>query len=358
MSRKIDLGDALKGVGDAYVRENPADLAGVRSHVETYRRRRRFVLVLAGVVASASLLLLGVFITSLDLGSERRAPRPAALTVDLALDLGSPGRQVEARGDDAFVALEDGSIAAVDLRDRDVTWTADFDSRAADVVWGKTGLWATFPEEDLLRRIDLTSGALIEEIHLEAGDAPSRLTVGARAIRVVTTRGVERISLPGGEHRSLFEGDITDIAMGHSGFWLVNTRGAIFAIDPDTGVPVAGLSADERAPGGEITFARGVIWYGRSDADALIMIDETTGARRTRIPLPGGYLDLDAGANGPWVLSRASGGAGVVTSVDAQIAELGTLNRVVEGNPVDLSTGAGGIWVVGEDTTEIVHLQP
>lgn len=358
MKRKIDLGDALKNVGDGYVRENPADLATVRERVEGYHKRRWWTFAAAGVAAAASIVLIALVVVNLDLGS-RDELAPAALPLDYRIDTAGAPLQVEGRGPTAFVALEDNSVLRVDLGGTDPVWTSRFGSAPSDVIWGQTGVWVTLPEEDLIVRLDSSSGVELQRIELAPEfTSPTRLTVGVRALRAVVSSGVIRLDLTTGAIEELYEGDITDIAMGRSGFWLVNTRGAIFAIDPDSGIPVAGLRTETRTPGGEITFARNAIWYGRDDSDVLVVINETSGILRSRISLPGNYVDLDAGADGPWVLTTEGDGEGRITALDHAIGQLGATTRSLGGNPVDLSTGSAGIWVTQADAARLVHLAP
>lgn len=355
MTRKVNLGDALKHAGDVYLRENPADLERVRERVERHNKRQWFRFAAAGVGVAASIALGALAIVNI--GLDRDAERaPSGVPLDHQVTTDAPPLHVEARGGSAFAALDDNSIVRVDLSGTRQVWKTGFASPPADVIWGQTGVWVTFPDEDVIVRLDHASGEEVGRIDLDPGAGPTRLTVGARALRVVVSTGVVRVDLSTGEQELLYEGDITDSAMGRRGFWLLNTRGAIFAVDPDTGVPVEGLSAETRTPGGEITFARNAIWYGRPGSNVLIMIDESSGGLRSRISLPGDYVDLDAGADGPWVLTGAGGDEGRITLLDPVSGELDTTSTSVGGDPVDLSTGAGGIWLVQNSASRIVHL--
>lgn len=357
MSHRRDLGDALKSVGDSYLASHPADLAEVRAAIGRGRRRRLVLLAASGAAAAAAVVGAFALVVNLGEGSspDGRVAAPIAFDIEIATD--AP-YQVEAKGERAFVAVAGNSIARIDLVPDAIAWTTSLGSTPLDVMSGPTGVWVTLPAEDRIARLDPVTGRELDGIDLAPGSAPGRLTVGIRALRVTVDAGVMRIDLNSGEQELLYEGAIVDVAMGEHGFWLLNDRGAIFAVDPDTGEPVAGLSTDLRTPGGEITFARSAIWYGRPGSEVLVMIDEATGLAAPRIDLPGAYLDLDAGAGGPWVLVDIGGDTGEILELDRDEATVAGRTAILPGRPVDMSTSADGIWVTLQAHDLVVHVSP
>jgi streptogramin lyase len=368
MSRKgRDLGSSLKALGDNYLESKPADFTQVREEVESRRRRRFFRAVAASVAAAGTIVLVAVAVVSLPSGTGQDSvtAEPSDLT-SIVTD-GAPfsvhthtGASFVTLNGDAQVGLIGDRIAGLDLASGRVLWTSTLSSLPHDVVAARSGLWATLPEEDLLVRLDPATGAEEARVQLPTGSEPDRLTVGGEKIRVVVTGGVMLVDSVTHQVEWLLRDDrVTEIAMGNTAFWILTEDGEIFAIDPGTGVRVDGLATESVTPGGELTFVRTRLWYGREGSNGLVMIDETTGMRVAEIDLPMDYLDIDGGEAGVWALAR-SGDEGVLIEVDP---EGGTLRErhALEGIPVDISIGKGkssGILIALQGPNQVVHIQP
>jgi len=361
VKRKIDLSRTLKSVGDDYVGRNPADFPTVREHVERRIRRRRLLITAEAVTAMA--VVAAIAVVAYDPPRERALPParevPATLTVDYELDLPERPYQVTAKEDTAFItSTAAGTVSRVDRGGEDVVWTYEGAEAPEDIVWKTSALWFTDPALGQVIALDPRTGQpFFQPITVEGG-RPVRLSVGPRAIWLsLQEGGAVRIPLPAPATAvSLYAEPVVDIARGNDSFWILTETGSVIAVDPETGIEVEGVEAVAVPPEGEITFARGSIWYGRAGDTTMLKIDEATGDV-SEVELPSPYLDMDADRDGFWVLTELSGGSGEVLELDPADGTVGARRITLDGNPVDLAASRGGIWVVLADDQKIVHLR-
>ncbi len=361
MTRKIDLGRSLKSVGDDYVGRHPGDFPAVREHVERRVRRRR--LLLAAQAATAVAAVAAIAVVAYD-PPQQRALRPAnqvpaTLTVDYELSLPERPYQVTAKEDTAFItSTAAGTVSRVDRGAGDVVWTYDEAEAPEDIVWKTSALWFTDPALGQVIALDPRTGRpFFAPITVEGGP-PVRLSVGPRAIWLSLQEGGSvRIPLPTpSTPTTLYDQAVVDIARGNRSFWILTATGSIIAIDPESGVAIQEVAPVSVPPEGEITFARGSIWYGRPGDATLIKIDEATGDT-SEVELPAPYLDMDADRDGFWILTERSRGSGEVVELNPTDGSIGPRRITLDGEPVDLAASRGGIWVVLADDQKIVHLR-
>ena len=349
---RVDVGRALKSIGDSYVERNPADAAKVRAGVDRYgRRRTRFVLAGATLAAgTAALVFFLVTSSSAPEDTFQPADEPKLEIVhEVALE-GSP-LQVAAKEDVAWVTrYDDGNVSRIEVGADSPAWEQDIGFIPGDIVATDDGLFLTDTEANQVVQLDPETGDRIDEWTIEGSPGqgsgrPGRLTVGEDAIRVtVDGIGVVRIDRATGNQKPIYSGPVIDIAMGKEAFWVLNTNGLIVPIDPDTAVNVEGLEVPEVVGEGEVTFLRGALYYGIEGNPTLWRFDEATGTETDRITLPGGYQDIDADAEGLWALVR-EGRLGTLLELDPTTGAVGDTALQLEDDPVDIVTGDDGVWV-------------
>ena len=349
---RVDVGRALKSIGDSYVERNPADAARVRAGVDRYARRRtRFVVAGAGLAAGAAALVVFFATTS---GAPEDTIQPAdepklEIVQEVALE-GSP-LQVAAKEEAAWVTrYDDGFVSRIEVGASDPAWEKDIGFTPGDILATNDGLWLTDRERNEVVQLDPETGERIDAWTIagssgQGSGAPGRITVGQTAIRVTADGiGVVRIDRATGDQTTIYRGSVIDVAMGDSAFWVYDADGRVVPIDPDTGATVDGLEVPEVVGEGEVTFARDALYYGIEGNPTLWRFDESTGAETDRIQLPGPYQDIDADAEGLWVLVR-EGRLGTLLELDPTTGAVGDVALQLEDDPVDIVTGDDGVWV-------------
>jgi outer membrane protein assembly factor BamB len=361
---KRDLGASLKSVGDRYVSHNPSNLHAVKAELERRRRRRRLFFGGQTVAAMAVIAVLAVnFVPRL--ASDDRLPDPVTsppvvqqLEVAVEVPIDAPEQVSSSAGQGAFITQPElSSISRVDLETGRIKWTQRLDGPPSDIVSASNGLWVTVPSSGTIYHRDARTGLdASPPIRLSDGRAPTRLHVTARALRVsLESGGALKIDISSRDETPLFTGDLIDIASGERYFWVFTTEGSIQAVDSDNGAPIAAIAPIEAPTNGEITFARGAIWYGSFEDNLLLRIDEATGAT-TEARLPGDYLDLEADDEGLWVLVGTGDGSGEVIEIDPSDGSPGDRSVTLEGGPSDLGLRGQGLWVVLRDAESVVNV--
>ena len=359
--RKIDLGAALRDVGDRYVENNPSDLSALRQGVS--KRRNRAWIVRGAGLATAAAVTVAIFYA---IGSDRMPAEtalppvaPADSSIETEVPLNGNLYQVAGAGDLAVVTRNRGEISRVDAGVTAPMWSVDLGGFPADVIVVSDGVWVSDRSNNRIVHMDIRTGEVLgDSIQLGDDEAPTRLTVGAEAIRVVLRdRSVTRFDRTSGERTVLYDGGALDTAMGNQRFWILTDDGTVIARDPNTGADVPEVAPVVGLGEGEITFARGAVWYGSPGSNELIRIDETDGST-IRSELPGNYVDLDGGSSGVWVLVDTGSEEGQIIEIDPSNGSFVGTRFELEGTPRDLSTGGDGIWIVQRDTGRAVYLVP
>lgn len=358
--RKIDLRSSLHDVADRYVEDNPADFAAFREGVSR-RLRRGIAARVAGLAVAAALGSLVFFVVASDRTADTSLPpvAPADASIETSISLSGNLYQIAGAGEIAVATRNRGELARVEAGSDQPVWSTDLGGFPADVVVVSDGLWVSDRSNNRIVHLDARTGQVLgDSIQLGPDEAPTRMNVGANAIRVVIRdRSVLRFDRATGERFVLFDQPALDTAMGNEAFWVLTADGRVLAIDPDTGAEVSRVTPVTGLGDGEITFARGAVWYGNSGSGELIRIDESDGSV-IRSELPGTYLDLDGGNSGLWVLVDTAADTGQIIEVDPADGSFIGTRFELDGGPGDLSTGGAGIWVVLRDTGRIVYLVP
>jgi len=340
-----DIGRALKSIGDDYIEARPADIVAVRAGVDRYRRRRGRLAAGGAVLATGTTALLVYFATTLGApdGTLPPADGPGLAIVEEHRVVGSP-LQVAAKQDVAWVTrLADGVISRIEVGASSPSWERDVGTIPADIQATGDGLWIADRATNQIVQIDPETGARLQAWQLQG--PPGRITVGEKAIRTtVDGIGVVRIDRATDEQRTIYEGSVIDIAMGQTAFWVMDERGRIAAIDPDSGDPVDGLERFTVIGDGEITYLREALYYGIEGNRMLLRIDEATATVTDRIQLPEAYQDIDADSNGLWVLVR-DGRLGRLAELDPATGAVLDRSLDLVDDPVDIVTGEDGVWV-------------
>jgi len=364
-----EIGDALRNVGDEFVRKNPADIRALRLSLAKARRKRQFFFGGSLVAATAAIALLFVVVARTGTGdqqldvAEKPSPQTLRVTAQVALD-GAPF-QIASNREGAYVTLRDeGAVAKIDP-EGEVVWIKSIGGAPEDIVAGDSAVWVTEPEAREIHALSFPRGNDTQPPIKVTKGIPLRLSVGATSLRITTQDGpAYRIGIADRQGLQLGSDIAWDIAYSGKNLWVLTSEGLVYPVDGEAGQPVPGFEPitvfepgefDDLAAAGEITAAHGAIWYGRPGEASLLRIDETDGGTE-EIDLPDEYLDLDGDSQGGlWILTR-SGEAGELIEVDDTTGELLPRSIALPNEPIDIAASGDGVWIVLAGTGEVVHV--
>lgn len=364
-----EIGDALRNVGDDFVRRNPADLRALRQSMAKARRKRRFYLGGSAVAATAIIALLFVVARpALDPAPTDVAEQPTAaetlrITQRVAVD-GVPS-QIASNSEGAYVTVPDeGDVIKIETESGDVVWRTDIEGRPEDIIAGEFAVWVTDPETSRIHALSFRKGVATQTPIQVTKGIPLRLSVGSTSVRISTQDGpAYRIDLDGRDGLQLGQDIAWEIAHLDSRLWVLTPEGFIYPVDDETGEqvtdiePIQVFEPDEfsQESAGEITAAHGAIWYGREGDDTVTRIEGADGSTST-ISLPAPYRDLDGdGDGGMWVLT-ATGDAGELIEIDDETGALLPRSIQLSDVPVDIAASGDGVWIVLEGSQEVLHV--
>jgi streptogramin lyase len=357
------LKDSLNAVRDSYAEERQSDRFETRARfIERYRNRRRFVAVGSVALAGAALIAVGWFATGqFDLFAERE------------------------RGSEVAGELPRGVVSSV------VTGTDPVDS---GIRTG--GVWVANAADSTVSHVDPSINRIVADIQLDG--APQEVDVGLDAIwvagfgrvtaidpltdevRGAATVGSEdaRLSISVGEGyiwtivdgRELVRVDPAtfevepigttsapvDVAARDGSVWVLDTERGLMQLDPVSGElrtdPEPSLNSST-----DVSAGRGVVWLASREDNSVVRFAAEGGGPPRFFEVRGDYIDMAVSESIVWVLSRPNGHA-LLTALDTQTANpLGAPLRL-EGDPVEVSSGGGGVWVVARELGAILRIDP
>lgn len=371
------LREALRAQGDRF---EPDDLHVARARfVERARRRRRLAYLRTGGAVVAAILLAVLVI-------------PGTLTEPDPIDLAGAGAEVVATipvggapttaaaapGGSVWVANGE-QVVQIDPDSNEVLGVvplADSDEVAAtnDHVWIST-------RNGIVHRIDPATGEVGAET---AMPRPQRLDLAARGDSlwaVGTSDGhlyetgasegtFDEIGEDAGDSATSpgagfvfgqqFEGmPLTDVAVGDAGLWALfrsDDSSGILQIDPDdiTGseepIPV------EIGDNADLAVGLGAVWVATGTNGTVERVDPATGEVSASVHVGGSYTDIAVGDGLLWAVT--GGGEAPLLYQITDGGDMVTEPLALEGDPVDVTVGAGAVWVSDQDAAEVLRIEP
>ena len=203
---------------------------------------------------------------------------------------------------------------------------------------------------------------------LPVGDGPASIAVADGKVWVVN-RDAQTISLIDARTRALVKtfaigATPSDIAAGPGGVWVGDSAThSVLELDPDSGAVVKTIAAPPLTPpslrpgvplAGAIAADAQAVWFASGNA-TLSRIDPATGALQARIREGGPVLDaphLAVGEGAVWV----SACCGVVTRVDPRTDSVAASIPVPADGPI--AAGLGSVWLADTKTGLLWQLDP
>lgn len=328
------------------------------------RRPQKFLL--AGVVAAA-LVAAAVFgLSRAFSGSTTPVVRVNSLVVvdprgNRIVDVvpvGQTPRGVAVGRDYIWVANSaDGTVSQIGKKSLSTVQTIGLGEQATDLVESDGSVWVATGIDDNLVQLDARSGGILERLHLSSTDRTASahaITAGAGAIWVASGAQLLKIDPTSGSviapkhDAGCCLGGVNDVAVGGGSVWIADVGEVVYrASQADlhhTGHVALGVIP------GAVTFAFGSPWlaipsvFGRRIT--LAELDPQTVQILDSIPIgPAvGYpptMELTSGAGDIWVTSFD---AGTLVRVDPRSGIVKATIRIGH-HPFGVAFGAGRVWV-------------
>ena len=145
-----------------------------------------------------------------------------------------------------------------------------------------------------------------------------------------------------------------DIAVGDGRvFGLDGDRGkvAVFDITSEPGPPKLERSGTFDAPSGaflDMRYGFGKLWIS-DESGQVFAYDPDSGEELSAADVGGRYSDLVIDGDSVWALPGGGEGAGSLVAIDPETGSPRNEGVAIEGNPVDVVSGLGSLWVVDKD---------
>lgn len=356
------LKESLTAVRDAYAEDRHADRFESRARfIERYRRRRRMFtagsIALAGAALIAGLVFTG---EGLDLfavpdpDSEVAGELPDGVVS--SVPTGAEPIDAGIRLGGVWVANSaDSTLSHVDPTINRVVATIPLAGPPQEVDVGEGAVWvAGFGS---VTAIDSSTDEVIDSVAIEGAEDRISISVGEGAVWAV----VDESRLVKVDPDELTYEDIEgptrpiDVAAREGSVWVLDAEQGLLQLDPATGQavgePIGGVTS------GDVSAGRSAIWLADEDEDTIIRLDATTRAFGDTYQVDGTYIDMAVSETVLWVLSE-EGGRSLLTALDTGSAEPLGSPLELTGDPVEVSSGAGGVWVVARESGAILRIDP
>ncbi|MDQ3957298.1 MAG: hypothetical protein M3273_03135 [Actinomycetota bacterium] len=358
------LEDALRAVGDEYLRRNPANLPAARERLQRLRRRRQLRMGAMGAVAGAAVAALGLYVWPSAVEPDGRA-RPAAPdgavrgTVEIAVG-DAPGEM--AVSEDAIWVSNGGSgtISRIDPVTDRVVQTIEVDGSPGDLAVGGRGeLWIANPELGVVQVIDTATNAQAPDLQVDVADPGQSLDLAIDEylwVSVVEEALVQVNPVTGAIVRSDEAVAPVNVAARNGRVFVLEEDGHVLEVDAGTGLPT-GFEIDLPVEGrGDVHLHGGRLWVAEGDGSEILSADAADALAPTETyDFRGSYVEMALVESRLVVLSELEGGGGVVSLFVPGDGEPLTEYDLVE-TPSDLVRDESGLWVSNGDAGTVARL--
>lgn len=368
MSDDLDrlLKESLKSAGDGYGElQSPQLRAEARQEFLRRYEKRRWVFPFMATVAAAgvaAIVAFGVYVVFDAPGTERDQKNDIAGPGDAYTTFPVDGDPVDlgVRDNGLWIADQDnGQLVHMDPSTGDVVGTVEIGGFPRALAIGTGTVWVGDPATGQLYQVDKTSDELIGDPVDVGGPSPSMsISVGTHGVWVVSGGELRMVDLETSEVTVIESApQPLDAAANLGAVWVLDGREGLLRLDAETGerlgaaIPVQGITGDVYAG------AEG-IWVADRQDDTIVSVDPDTGQTLVIARVRGTYLDLAFGNGAVWVLSRAGGTSGYLTALDPVSGDVVADPLQLDGDPVDIATGADAVWVALRGEQAIARVDP
>ncbi|HEV2757108.1 MAG TPA: hypothetical protein VG318_15180 [Actinomycetota bacterium] len=354
------LEEALRSVGDDYLRRNPADFQAVRARVRRSQRRRGWrngaLTALAGAAAVAVVVYAW---PSQRVSNEGLPPAGPRVTSEVTIEVGAGPSEVAVGSSAIWVSNTlDGTVSRIDPSTNEVAATISVTGAPGDLAVDGGAVWVANTGLGAVQRVDSVSNARAPDVVIpvaEEGDALDLAidrylwvaVVGKELVQVdpTTSKVVRRIT------------DVTpvNVAARAGRVFVLEDDGAVVELDPITGERTGFERTFDVSDRGDVHFYGGKLWVADGDGSVVYAADASdTSAAIDVYEFPGSYQEMVHLPTEVLVLSD-SGSGGILSAVTA--AGVRTFDGVELGMTRDLVLGAGSLWVSNDEAGTVTRLR-
>jgi streptogramin lyase len=340
--------NALKSIGDSYVRENPPDYPAFREGVMRRQRRRRWFQAGSAVALAGATVAIGLFFSQ-SAPLDRTEAIPPAGPNDVAeaitheVDVAESPTQINVGRRAVWVTSKSGYVTRIDPATKEGA-EIEIGGLPSDLAVGGSGVWIA--NNGRLQHLEL-DGTGDEKFPIAGGAAPMHVSVAPGSIWVVVVGDqVYRVDPDDGRKTPFDAGsNPVDIAVAEGRLWALDQAGTIQAFDVKSERPVGDPIPVPTAENAEITLGSDALWYGAQGSREFLRIDVES-RRATTVVLPSGYADMGVGQGEVWVLMAGDDAGGSFAAVDLETSRLDETVFSIAGSPVDIAVGKQALWIV------------
>lgn len=352
------LKDALTQATSDY---RPADPHEAKQRFMKRFRRRRILLysssvALAGAAVAAIVLLVPAQIT------EREGALPPATVLERSIStipVGDAPSGIAFGNEVVWVASSaEGRVERIGPLSNRVGRTYDVGGTPDDVAVGLGAAWVADADAGTVTRIEFGSKT---GIPISVGEPGSGLDVapGAGAVWVVSEpSGLFRID-PETEVVTPIDTGIegpTDVAAGQ-GSVVVAGANELVMIDPET-MQRTPLDVLDESSDRDLQMAEGAVWVADGEAGEVTRYDLVSGKSSEPVFVGGDFTAIASGEGAIWMITGNEGSSANLTRLDPVTGEILGGRVSIEGRPIDVTTGAGSVWVVSHDGDSVTRIDP
>jgi YVTN family beta-propeller protein len=357
------LEEALRSVGDDYLRRNPADLFRARTRVRQLRRRHRMRAAATTAVAAAAIVAIAVLAwPATDSVPDR--PRPAG-EIELpegtiSIPVGDAPVEV-AVGEGAIWVSNtgDSSVSRIDPATNEATEVVGVAGEPGDLAVGGGGeVWVANREIGAVHRIDPTTGTTTPDRRVDVGFAGTPLDLAIDEylwISVVERQLIQVDPVSGEIVRRIDSIRPVNVAARPGGVFVLEADGSVTRLDPVTGQPNGVELSFDVEGRGDVHYYGGNLWVAEGDGSTLFSAPADGSGEIRSYTFRGTYMEMVKVPEGILVLSDLGDGAAVLTLVDA-VTRATTEMGEIEGGPSDLVSGADDLWVSTSATDSVARI--
>jgi streptogramin lyase len=354
------LQDSLKSASADY---RPSDPYLAKQKFMTRFRRRRIALytgsvALAGAAAAAAIFLVPARLN--DGVNRGRLPAATQLSGVLGtIDVGGRPTGLAFGHEVVWVANPGtGLVQRIGPLSNQVGRTYPVTQEPNDVVIGLGAAWIA--DESIGVVTKLPFGAQEgQPIQLGAPGRALDVATGAGSVWVVSNEGLFRIDPDTGQPTKVDLGLVgqSDVAAGQ-GTVVVATETELIRIDPASTTEYEVLAELEPSSDRDLQLSPGAVWVADGDAGFVTRYDLETGDRSEPVLAGGDFTAIAYGEDAIWIVSGNDSDTGNLTRIDPDTAEVLGPRVRIPGRPVDVTTGAGSVWIVSTESASVIKVDP
>ncbi|MGH2753283.1 MAG: hypothetical protein ACRDLB_02515 [Actinomycetota bacterium] len=359
------ISDSLRNAGESY---EPSDQVEARRRfLERARRRRWFGI--AQVATATGLAVAAVIFFAGPVTEPEPAPPQdlaGAPKVVARIGVGGEPRSVGAEPGGIWVADAGGDgLVAIDPEMNEVETSISLGAGTPDeVVVGDSFVWVA-DQDGNVHQVDPARGRFEKTFPDFSVGLPAHLDLAVHSGHVWVVepaRGEVNVGInldATGEFDDSgfasvvhFELHPTDVAAGGEGVWMLDGPGGElqeFDLAGATGRSIE-LPAGEHS---DLTVGLGYVWVSPGQGSVYRVDPETHEV--DRISVADSYTDLTTDGESLWVL--AEGDTDRLLEIDPVTAEVVGEPLEIEGEPSDLITGSGAVWVTDAGEGEVLRIE-